>query len=626
MNKSTFSNLILVSAAILLLCGAAWSQNISGREGETSSYSLTFQKNRAVPEIGLPAPKQPGCLVKSEWESRVIEKVAPEPIWKQLDNLGTSDKKNALICIEGPANPDPTLLRECAAVESLWNSGSHDDAVKRLQGLEQSCGFCLAVGISWRKPKPTTGGKWGGDIQIGAQSGIKESALDFDYETGNSFAVLLRDGGTRPCWTMNFSPDGGYTWFETYQWSNYSGDVLDIGAAVVDDYCYVGYAPQQMFSGYPFGNIRRFSVLDGTSDDVYSYQSVIDLGEDIREIDLVSNTDSDRIDNRIYYFALMEDSKIQFYWANEEGMNWASFGPAASGASHSLEAAYNQGYVHNYLVVCYADTSGMINVAHLNSSGWSIIPVGPGDDPSIGAWGDMVFVAYELYEGKVRKIQYAFSWDAHINFDIGTLADTGYNYSPSVTLRRGQNPHVIWQEELGAFDYCWFTKKLYAGVWSTPEYINEVDVITGSQMSIEQLRAAYNYDCGMIWIDGESGSSHAMFDREDSGTPLPFYLVIDPDPLVSGSDATFYVSGSTPNENTYLLYSLTWSGGSFYFPPLDITIFLDNPRQAGPPIVTDSYGNGHWTLNVPPQAAGRDVWFGAVQYQNTTPVVPVSVQ
>ena len=102
-------------------------------------------------------------------------------------------------------------------------------------------------------------------------------------------------------------------------------------------------------------------------------------------------------------------------------------------------------------------------------------------------------------------------------------------------------------------------------------------------------------------------------------------LAVSPDPLVAGSFATFTASGFEPDSPTYLAYSLV-GPGSTPVPPLNVTLDLANPSQAGGPAISDASGTAMWTIFIPNAAAGLDVWIQAAQYGQTTQVVATSVE
>lgn len=580
MNNFPVFKLITVLAVMLLFCSAAWCQNISGKPNPAT------------------------------------------PLWKQLDSMSGSDKQNARVQLEGPNDPTPALLREFTVIESLWNAGIYGKAIERLRVLEKSFGPGLAAGIGWIEPKSISGLDFGTDVQIGSRVSAEKTDLDFHEDTGNLFTpILLRNNYSNHRWSMNFSSDGGSTWLETFVWTTSLGEVEDLGASVVDDYCYVAYVPVTDAQGsHSDGRIRRFFASDGSEDSVFHAQIVFDLGVDIRKVALVSNADSKN--NVLYYFALLNDSRIVFYWAYHAATpSWNDYPTGITNAQWGLDAAYNEGYSDRHLAVSFLSTSGMVRAALLGQSGWRYLSFDTGFNSAVAAYDDHIIVAFEHDNGTDDTIMYYITHDGGNTWYAGFIADTGFNYCPDVTARRGGGISVTWNEEAGGFDRCWYRKRSYSTAdWSAPVSVNEFDVISRAPMSIEWVPSAgHNY--GISWI---AAGMIAMFDRTDWGAQS-FTLEVSPDPLVSNANATFTVSYGDPNTLTYLGYSLT-GPGSFYVPMLDVTMDIANPVQGGSAITTDGSGNGSWNLFVPSNAAGRNIWLQAVQYQNKTDVVSTSVQ
>jgi len=102
-------------------------------------------------------------------------------------------------------------------------------------------------------------------------------------------------------------------------------------------------------------------------------------------------------------------------------------------------------------------------------------------------------------------------------------------------------------------------------------------------------------------------------------------LEINPDPLVAGKGASFTVTNATPNEMTYLAYSLKGEGSTF-IPFLNISIDLAQPKQAGQPKVTDAHGAVKWGLTIPSNASGLNLWLQAAQFENKTNLIATRIQ
>jgi|GEM_PF-2012782 len=97
-------------------------------------------------------------------------------------------------------------------------------------------------------------------------------------------------------------------------------------------------------------------------------------------------------------------------------------------------------------------------------------------------------------------------------------------------------------------------------------------------------------------------------------------LEVTPDPLLAGNPATFTVTHGEPNESTFLAYSVRGPGAT-YVPQLDVMLGLTGPTQAGGVVQSDLLGQASWTLPIPPNTAGLDIWLQAVQDQQATNVV-----
>lgn len=122
-----------------------------------------------------------------------------------------------------------------------------------------------------------------------------------------------------------------------------------------------------------------------------------------------------------------------------------------------------------------------------------------------------------------------------------------------------------------------------------------------------------------------SGPEVAWLDNFEIFATTGPTLLIDPDPLQSGLYADFTIVNAGASMPTFLAYSLV-GPGSTPVPPLQVTLGLANPVQAGGMVTADLYGTADWTLYVPTFAAGRSVWFQGVQFQLITNVVATSVQ
>lgn len=95
-------------------------------------------------------------------------------------------------------------------------------------------------------------------------------------------------------------------------------------------------------------------------------------------------------------------------------------------------------------------------------------------------------------------------------------------------------------------------------------------------------------------------------------------------PLSGGQSGQFDVTGANPNQMTYLAYSLRGLGHT-YVPPLNVTLELRNPVQAGSARRADGNGDVTWNLPIPVNGSGRTAWFQVAQFENTSNVVETTI-
>jgi hypothetical protein len=140
---------------------------------------------------------------------------------------------------------------------------------------------------------------------------------------------------------------------------------------------------------------------------------------------------------------------------------------------------------------------------------------------SIAAYDDHVITVYEYRDASNNPgIKYRISYDAGNNWSYGHIAaaQEGKSYfRPAVAARKGGGIAVVYQEEVGEPDPCWYRYRNYSGSiwWTSPEQYNEVDVVTGSAMELEYVPPlpGNSYAHGSIWKS--NAPDGAFFDRSD---------------------------------------------------------------------------------------------------------------
>lgn len=104
----------------------------------------------------------------------------------------------------------------------------------------------------------------------------------------------------------------------------------------------------------------------------------------------------------------------------------------------------------------------------------------------------------------------------------------------------------------------------------------------------------------------------ALFDNfEVVAAPAPLFLTVPS--LVGGTTSTLLVSGATPNQNVYFVYSAVGLGSTF-IPALNLNLDLLSPNLAGAAMANGS-GDASLPSTIPNAASGLSVYLQAVQFQ-----------
>jgi len=137
-----------------------------------------------------------------------------------------------------------------------------------------------------------------------------------------------------------------------------------------------------------------------------------------------------------------------------------------------------------------------------------------------------------------------------------------------------------------------------------------------------------------VAIDGDMTVIGALFgDGQviDSGSAYVFQLLdiidllsITPDPLIARQNGTFSLFQTLPTTQTWLIYSLDGLHQT-YLHLLNTTIDLANPKIAVGPKGTNMNGDRQIILPIPNVDNPTDIWFQAVQQENTTNFVATQI-
>jgi predicted outer membrane repeat protein len=110
------------------------------------------------------------------------------------------------------------------------------------------------------------------------------------------------------------------------------------------------------------------------------------------------------------------------------------------------------------------------------------------------------------------------------------------------------------------------------------------------------------------------------FEYQGDSTGCVMSLDVVPNPLIAGRKARFTVSSAQPNQPTYLAYSVRGLGLT-PVAPLNVTLDLRQPSQAGGMVLANGSGAAIWNLPIPGAASGREVLFQGAQVGQKSIVV-----
>ncbi len=341
---------------------------------------------------------------------------------------------------------------------------------------------------------------WDGDIRIGARDSVNAVILDVDYSNGNLFAALKNTEGGNNYWTVYVSSDTGRTWTEKTGGLVGPG-IIDIDAAILNDYFYVAYA---------IGNaalIRRFDTGSGSWDDTYGTDTVFSSGVNVKEIALVSEQDASS-PARLYCFAILNNNSLRYFNSKETVTSWGTFDLGVTNADRGLDACYNEGYGNRFAWCSYLGTNDSVYIEAVGIvmsynygpltdvlytlSGFSIT--------SIGAYGDTVMVLYPYWQA-----EFDYSVKSYVSYDGGTSWDyegslfgeisAGFRRASAITARKGDEFGAV---IMATFNGLYRHRSYPAGAWSAAVNFTDYSLEPRVKPAIERI-ATNSY--GIIYVD-----------------------------------------------------------------------------------------------------------------------------
>ncbi len=440
-----------------------------------------------------------------------------------LEVLTSEERKNAVIEIEFmlPVSDEIELFAQ--EITRTWNSGHFDEALQMCAELEEMDGVRgnTLIGITWRTPVPAPVSDWGDDVLISARDSIFVLAMDRHHASGNLFAVLGYTGdavGSR--WTVNISTDGGSNWAETYMLGGFNYVMNDVDGAACANHFYVAYTGGLPSAPNVMAWLKAFKAVDGTADtfpDGSSSYKVFEETPPDTIMDVEFCTNQDQYNNRLYYFAIVKNGIVRFFWGYPDQVNWSEISTGITDALQGLDANWNTGYSDYARVISYIDDADSILIYGLSGTsctrliGYNINGTYSYSTTSCGGWGDTLFSAFQ-YDGTNREVRYLVRYGTGGSWYFGYLAPdtTVSNYTPDVTLRGGGGTHGVYR---GPYtNYAYYRWRGYSGSWSTPEQYNDEYASSYARPEIEYIETGVY---GVLFRTPAAQNEMCYFDRSD---------------------------------------------------------------------------------------------------------------
>lgn len=225
---------------------------------------------------------------------------------EHLEGLTRDRRLNAILDVELAGDPAFDHAIRVSLVESLWESGRHEEAIDLLRTLEDQS-LVSGVGVGWRRPQPIDFPAKA-DVPVDTTGGATEIKLDHDPASGNLFAVI-RWGSS---WGVFFSDDQGASWSESFHYTGLFHVGMKVDLAVHNssypgDFAYVAYSYNRLLTNSTSkALIRRFSASTGAPDHAWGNNPV--LSDDTRNFKEIALLILDG--GTIFYTILRDDGEI----------------------------------------------------------------------------------------------------------------------------------------------------------------------------------------------------------------------------------------------------------------------------------------------------------------------------
>jgi hypothetical protein len=474
-------------------------------------------------------------LSPRDWTEPAGNTSATAPI-SALARLDLAERLNVLIDVELPSRASELARALAREAGSLWNSRQFEEALARLRelhGLPE--GAAMAIGQSYRTPLTSPLTKTtDGSVRVGSRDSVDQCELVRHKTSGYLLAVQRGSGdGVDSWWSITHSTDDGATWAETFRWSGGTSDIAyDITAAIVGDYCYIGY----LNDSTDF-RLRRVRTADGAYEAFAggsSYKTLYGVTSPNSLVDIAVTSNHFYFNNRLYYAAITEENYLHVAVISNPDSSAISveLTTGVNDASHGLSMTYNSG--HTFIWIAYITTDGWLRIdtvsTFASSAGfghattWIYGSPGP-DFTSIGAHTDTILCAVDGQDTGPGATHAMYI----INYGGGRTNWLRGSFVGDTTSLRSESPTVCLDDNggMGAI-YRYYTsprtglfswRGYPSGTWKTPVVYTDYEPLYNQPGIIYLGEGRY----GILYMEWHpsNGAHIAYFKVVDRTTDVP---------------------------------------------------------------------------------------------------------
>ncbi len=291
-----------------------------------------------------------------------------QPVYETLKRMDIQERENSEIRIITATSDTYETIKLLRLIEDLWNTGRYVAAIEKLMRFESLFPNIIeGIEIFWKKPIETKSeNRWAQDIRIGNRDSVYAVAFDIHRATNNLFVIALCKDGSNSGWSVNYSTNDGYTWFEHYYYY-YTYNIRTLSAAVVANHCYVCFSrPGAQNQAY----LYRFRTTDAQRDSFSNGSYYVEVfsvtsPDSIEEILLIG--DQDDTNTRLYCGALINNGVLRLLWDDPEAISWSSIATGIHDADRGIDICKNVGSSHYWMLISYIDISDRLRIYGLGN-------------------------------------------------------------------------------------------------------------------------------------------------------------------------------------------------------------------------------------------------------------------